>query len=109
MTTVITVYFRGLLWLTVLLLLTPPLLLRMTREDDMKAAAKAAAREAETPMEKLQSLLLARGYSGIMRFGRWVLANSLICTFVQNYPKQFFNYTNKEETLIFSSINVGNE
>lgn len=42
----------------------------MTREEEMKEAALAAAGEAETPTEKLRCLCLSRGYNGIMQFGR---------------------------------------
>lgn len=42
----------------------------MTREEEMKEAAAAAADEAETAMDKLRCLLLTRGYNGIMQFGR---------------------------------------
>ncbi|KAG7153919.1 Crustacean calcium-binding protein 23-like 2, partial [Homarus americanus] len=42
----------------------------MTHEDSLKEASEAAANEAGTPLEKLQNLLLTRGYTGILRFGR---------------------------------------
>lgn len=42
----------------------------MPHEEDMKDAAVTALEQAETPLEKLKWLLVARGYDGILLFGK---------------------------------------
>ncbi|KAK4305483.1 hypothetical protein Pmani_022613 [Petrolisthes manimaculis] len=42
----------------------------MTYEENLKSSCESGVGDCETPLAKLQYLLLARGYTGILQFGR---------------------------------------